>query len=73
MAIQIHQLPVLDASLCSGCGDCVLTCPASCLEMSGSLPWLPRPLDCISCGLCAEICPTDALEMHEHEEVAEKW
>jgi NAD-dependent dihydropyrimidine dehydrogenase PreA subunit len=63
----IHQLPILDESRCTGCGDCVVICPVFCLEMTGPLPWLARPLDCISCGLCAAICPADALEMQELE------
>jgi NAD-dependent dihydropyrimidine dehydrogenase PreA subunit len=70
--MRIYELPALDASRCAGNGDCVVICPASCLEMSGSVPWLPRPLDCISCGLCAEVCPTDALMMREPEAAGEE-
>lgn len=58
------ELPVLDESRCTGCGDCVAVCPTECLELAGQLPWLPRPRDCISCSLCALLCPVDALEMH---------
>jgi NAD-dependent dihydropyrimidine dehydrogenase PreA subunit len=61
--MRIHELPVLDESRCTGCGDCVVVCPAYCLEMAGPLPWLPRPEDCTSCGLCDAVCPADALEM----------
>jgi len=55
------ELPLLDETRCTGCGDCVEVCPARCLEMDGPLPWLPRPLDCISCSLCVVVCPADAL------------
>jgi len=57
------ELPLLDETRCTGCGDCVLICPTDCLEMAGQLPWLPRPVDCISCGLCAIVCPVDAIQM----------
>lgn len=57
----MSELPVLDAARCTGCADCVAVCPTECLEMSGPLPWLPRPLDCIACALCALICPVDAV------------
>ena len=57
------ELPVLDETRCSGCGDCVRACPAGCLEMTGRLPWLPRPGDCVRCGLCAEVCPTGAIRL----------
>jgi formate hydrogenlyase subunit 6/NADH:ubiquinone oxidoreductase subunit I len=59
------ELPVLDPTRCTGCGDCVGACPTFCLEMAGQLPWLPRPLDCISCELCVWVCPVDALHLVE--------
>jgi formate hydrogenlyase subunit 6/NADH:ubiquinone oxidoreductase subunit I len=66
------ELPLVDATRCTACGDCVVACPTACLEMAGEgeglphpLPWLPRPRDCISCALCVLICPADALTMAE--------
>jgi len=59
----MRELPVLDSTRCTGCGECVLICPTECLELAGPRPWLPRPLDCISCTACALICPAQALEM----------
>ena len=61
------ELPLLDETLCTGCGDCVVVCPAECLEFAADLPWLPRPQDCVSCTLCAIICPADAIVMAEEE------
>jgi NAD-dependent dihydropyrimidine dehydrogenase PreA subunit len=60
---MIRELPVLDETLCTGCGDCVPACPTDCLEMAGPLPWLPRPDDCVSCQLCVLICPVQALQL----------
>lgn len=57
------ELPTLDETRCTGCGDCAAVCPADCLEMSGPLPWLPRPADCVSCALCAAVCPAEAIAM----------
>ena len=57
------DLLTLDETRCTGCGDCVAICPADCLEMSGPLPWLPRPADCVSCALCAAVCPAEAIAM----------
>ncbi len=59
----MRDLPLLDETRCTGCGDCVSVCPTDCLEMSQSLPWLPRPGDCISCNLCVLVCPVDALQL----------
>jgi Fe-S-cluster-containing hydrogenase component 2 len=56
------ELPLLNETLCVGCGDCVVVCPTDCLEMFGPVPWLPRPGQCVSCTLCVLICPVDALK-----------
>jgi NAD-dependent dihydropyrimidine dehydrogenase PreA subunit len=61
------ELPVVDETRCTGCGDCVVACPVDCLAMSGPLPWLCRPGQCISCSLCVLVCPDEALHMAERE------
>lgn len=59
----MNELPVLDMSRCTGCGDCAAVCPTACLAMADDLPWLPRPRDCVSCALCALVCPVDAIRL----------
>ena len=61
------ELPLLDETLCTGCGDCVRVCPTACLEMDGPLPWLARAGDCISCTLCVLVCPVEALRLASPE------
>jgi NAD-dependent dihydropyrimidine dehydrogenase PreA subunit len=61
------ELPFLDETICTGCGDCVPVCPADCLEMRGELPVLARPADCIGCAVCAIVCPVEAVRMVERE------
>jgi len=63
--MQALDLPALDETRCTGCGDCVLLCPTDCLEMSGPLPWLPRPEACVRCTICVLICPSNAIAMLE--------
>jgi NAD-dependent dihydropyrimidine dehydrogenase PreA subunit len=59
------EVPQVDETRCTGCGDCVVVCPVDCLAMKGPLPWLVRPNHCISCALCVLICPDEALRMTE--------
>lgn len=63
MTTLAEALPVVNAAKCTGCGDCVAVCPTECLAMSGPLPWLPRPLDCVSCTVCELICPAGAIQL----------
>jgi MinD superfamily P-loop ATPase len=59
------ELPVLDETRCTGCGDCVAVCPTACLATAGRRPWMPRPADCVACGACVLVCPVDALRLAE--------
>jgi NAD-dependent dihydropyrimidine dehydrogenase PreA subunit len=57
------ELPLLDATRCTRCTDCVAVCPTNCLAMRGATPFLIRPTDCVSCGLCVLVCPSAALSL----------
>jgi NAD-dependent dihydropyrimidine dehydrogenase PreA subunit len=59
----MREIPVLDETRCTGCGDCVGVCPVRCLAMAGVVPWLIRPADCVSCAACVAVCPTDAIRL----------
>ncbi|HEV3263343.1 MAG TPA: 4Fe-4S binding protein [Gemmataceae bacterium] len=68
MKPAVPELPLLDETRCTGCGDCVWVCPTRCLELGAPLPWLARPRDCISCTLCALVCPVEAIRLGLPEE-----
>ena len=59
----MRELPLLNETRCTGCGDCVPICPTDCLAMAGAIPWLIRPAACISCAACAAVCPVDAIHL----------
>jgi len=59
----MRELPVLNESRCTHCGDCVILCPVDCLSLHSGQPWLIRPRDCIACHVCELVCPTNAIEV----------
>jgi dihydromethanopterin reductase (acceptor) len=56
-------LPHIALDLCTGCGDCVATCPTGALELAGGLAFLARPADCEYCGDCELLCPQGAISL----------
>ncbi len=59
------ELPFVEPSRCKRWGDCVASCPTDCLALTGSLPFLVRPADCIACEICVYVCPESALAMED--------
>src|SRR3984893_3260637 len=59
--------PLIDPSLCLGCGACVKACPEQPLhEVLGLIDGkavLVGPADCIGHGACKIVCPFDAITL----------
>jgi putative YpdA family bacillithiol system oxidoreductase len=56
--------PVINASLCVGCGSCVHACPETgTLELVGGKAILAHPERCTAHAKCAEACPTQAIAL----------
>jgi Ni,Fe-hydrogenase III small subunit/formate hydrogenlyase subunit 6/NADH:ubiquinone oxidoreductase subunit I len=69
--------PHIDATKCTGCGQCVLSCPTDALRTSDNQVFDRRSLflsygDCITCGLCGPACPYDAITFQGKYELAAK-
>lgn len=52
---------VVDKDTCTGCENCVDTCPVDAIEMQDAKAAVSD--DCIDCGQCVDECPVDAIEM----------
>jgi thioredoxin reductase len=56
--------PVINASLCIGCGSCVDSCPETgTLELANGKAILAHPERCTGHAKCAEVCPTSAITL----------
>lgn len=61
---KIPWKPIIDESLCIGCGQCLETCPNAVYSMdqqSGKAK-VSDPDNCVVlCDKCARFCPSDAI------------
>lgn len=56
--------PVIDPTLCVGCGSCVEACPENqVLGLIEGKADLINPTHCIGHGACKEACPADAIQL----------
>lgn len=56
--------PVINATLCVGCGTCISACPEDgALELVNGKAILAHPERCTGHAKCAEVCPTQALSL----------
>jgi len=56
--------PLINASMCVGCGSCVHACPQTgTLELVGGKAILAHPERCTGHTKCAEVCPTQAITL----------
>jgi ferredoxin len=69
-------LPVIDDSVCSGCGKCVNVCPVEAMSLvSKNDPHHPSHKKarlnediCLGCGLCARSCPSNGVSLRSRPE-----
>ena len=53
---------IVDTKTCTGCGDCVPTCPVEALSLVDE-KCVCDESTCADCGACIDVCPVNALSM----------
>ena len=56
-------LPQIDKELCTGCGDCIVTCPTDALDLVSGTAVLTNPSACNYSAACEAICPVNAIAL----------
>jgi MinD superfamily P-loop ATPase len=71
---QTNPVPIIDKTLCNGCGLCVAACHCNALVMQAGKAVVVQASACSYEGLCELICPVRAIArpflivMHRTEE-----
>ncbi len=56
-------MPLINHSLCTGCGDCIASCPTAALGSQDGKAILLYPQLCTYCTACEDVCPVGAIEL----------
>jgi len=56
--------PIIDNSLCVGCGVCVKKCAqGNVIEIINRIAVVTSPANCVECGVCSSVCPKNAIKL----------
>ncbi len=53
---------VVDRDKCTGCGECVASCPLEAIAMKDDKAQID-PDTCGDCGACVDVCPVSAISL----------
>ncbi len=51
---------VVDSEKCSGCSECVQTCPSDAIKMENEHAVIVEE-NCLDCAACVDACPNEAI------------
>ena len=56
-------MPQINQMMCTGCGDCIASCPTGALGSQNDKAVLLHPDLCTYCAACEDVCPVGAIEL----------
>lgn len=63
---------LIDPTLCTGCGDCMESCPEEAIEGEDGFIYMIDEKLCIKCGKCVSVCPEGAIRCGKKIKVPKK-
>jgi len=54
---------IIDLDKCTGCGDCVDSCPLNAITLNEDPKAIVDENECTDCGTCVDVCPSQAISM----------
>lgn len=63
MGSVIEMAAIVDKNLCTGCGQCIDSCPVEAISMGSDDIAVVDPKLCVDCGQCVDVCPVEAISL----------
>ncbi|WP_094226583.1 ATP-binding protein [Methanolobus psychrotolerans] len=54
---------IVDKNACTGCEQCVNSCPVEAISMTDEDVAVVDPDACVDCGDCVDVCPVEAITL----------
>lgn len=61
--MTLQWMPQINQIRCTGCGDCIASCPTGALGSQNDKAVLLHPDLCTYCAACEDVCPSGAIEL----------
>lgn len=61
--MTLQWMPQIDLTKCTGCGECITSCPTGALGWQAGKAALLHPELCTYCAVCEDVCPVAAIEL----------